>query len=163
MEYIKDAIPYIIILVVVLLIRTFIITPVKVNGESMYDTLDGNEIMILNKLESIKRYDIIVADLVVNGKREDSLIKRIYGLPGETIQCEHGMLYINGKKIEDHYGYGTTNDFEPVKLKSDEYFILGDNRSISLDSRIFGPVNKKSIKGVTSFVIWPINKFGNIE
>ena len=62
MEYIKDAIPYIIILVVVLLIRTFIITPVKVNGESMYDTLDGNEIMILNKLESIKRYDIIVAD-----------------------------------------------------------------------------------------------------
>ena len=92
MKFIKEIIPYVIILVVVILIRSFIVTPIKVNGMSMYDTLNGNEIMLLWKQKTVERYDIVVADLIVDGKKEDTLIKRVYGLPGETIKCEDGIL-----------------------------------------------------------------------
>ena len=163
MKYLKEAMPYIVILIVVVLIRTFVVTPIKVNGQSMYDTLNGSEIMILWRSKDIKRYDIVVADLVENGKKTDTLIKRIYGLPGETISCEDGTIFINGKKIDDSYAYGKTTDFEAVTLGSDEYFLLGDNREISLDSRIFGPINKKHIDGKTDFVIWPFKKLGKVE
>ena len=103
MKYLKEAMPYIIILMVVILIRTFIVTPIKVNGESMYDTLNGSEIMILWRTKDIQRYDLVVADLIENGRKTDTLIKRVYGLPGETISCEDGIIYINDKKIEDSY------------------------------------------------------------
>lgn len=162
MKYLKEAMPYIIILMVVILIRTFIVTPIKVNGQSMYDTLNGSEIMILWRTKDIQRYDIVVADLIENGKKTDTLIKRVYGLPGETISCEDGVIYINGKKIDDSYAYGKTNDFGSITLGSDEYFLLGDNRGVSLDSRIFGPINKKHIDGKTDFIIWPFKKFGKV-
>ena len=163
MKYLKEAMPYIIILIVVILIRTFIVTPIKVNGQSMYNTLSGNEIMILWRTKDIKRYDIVVADLMEEGKKTDTLIKRVYGLPGETISCEDGIIYVNGKKIDDSYAYGKTNDFETVTLGSDEYFLLGDNREVSLDSRIFGPISKKYIDGKTDFIIWPFTKFGQVK
>lgn len=163
MKIVKDLIPYVVILVVVILIRSFIATPIKVNGMSMYDTLDGNEIMILWKLGDVSRYDMVVADLIVDGKKDDTLIKRVYGLPGEKIKCENGNIYINDKKIEDDYAYGKTNDFEEIVLQDDEFFLLGDNREISLDSRIFGAVHKKDIEGKTSFVIWPFKEFGNVN
>ena len=162
MKYLKEAMPYIIILMVVILIRTFIVTPIKVNGESMYDTLNGSEIMILWRTKDIQRYDIVVADLIENGRKTDTLIKRVYGLPGETISCEDGIIYINDNKIEDSYAYGKTNDFKAITLGSDEYFLLGDNRGVSLDSRIFGPINKKHIDGKTDFIIWPFKKFGKV-
>ena len=162
MKYLKEAMPYIIILIVVILIRTFIVTPIKVNGQSMYDTLNGSEIMILWRTKDIQRYDIVVADLIENGKKTDTLIKRVYGLPGETISCEDGVIYINGKKIDDSYAYGKTDDFGSITLGSDEYFLLGDNRGVSLDSRIFGPINKKHIDGKTDFIIWPFKKFGKV-
>lgn len=162
MKYLKEAMPYIIILMVVILIRTFIVTPIKVNGQSMYDTLNGSEIMILWRTKDIQRYDIVVADLIENGKKTDTLIKRVYGLPGETISCEDGVIYINGKKIDDSYAYGKTDDFGSITLGSDEYFLLGDNRGVSLDSRIFGPINKKHIDGKTDFIIWPFKKFGKV-
>lgn len=162
MKYLKEAMPYIIILMVVILIRTFIVTPIKVNGQSMYDTLNGSEIMILWRTKDIQRYDIVVADLIENGKKTDTLIKRVYGLPGETISCEDGVIYINGKKIDDSYAYGKTNDFGSITLGSDEYFLLGDNRGVSLDSRIFGPISKKHIDGKTDFIIWPFKKFGKV-
>lgn len=162
MKYLKEAMPYIIILIVVILIRTFIVTPIKVNGESMYDTLNGSEIMILWRTKDIQRYDIVVADLIENGRKTDTLIKRVYGLPGETISCEDGIIYINDKKIEDSYAYGKTPNFEAVTLGSDEYFLLGDNREKSYDSHIFGPINKKHIDGKTDFIIWPFKKFGKV-
>jgi len=79
MKWLKELLPYVVILIVVVLIRSFIVTPIKVHGESMYDTLEGNEIMILNKLDDIDRYDIVVANLMSDGKKLDTLIKRIYG------------------------------------------------------------------------------------
>ena len=139
MKFIKEIFPYIVILLVVILIRSFLVTPIKVNGQSMYDTLTGDEIMLLFKVGDINRYDMVVADLIVDGKKDDTLIKRVYGLPGETIKCENGVIYINDRKIDDPYATNETSDFEAVTLGSDEYFLLGDNRSISLDSRIIGP------------------------
>ena len=162
-NWFKELLPYIIILIVVVLVRSFLVTPVRVSGESMVDTLDGGEIMILNKLGEIKRYSMVVADIVVDEKRDDTVIKRVYGLPNEKIKCENGIIYINDKKIEDSYAYGTTFDFDEVKLGNDEYFLLGDNRIVSLDSRYVGPVKKSDIEGTTSFIIWPFKKFGKVE
>lgn len=160
MKIIKSLLPYIIIVIVVILVRTFIATPVKVNGSSMYPTLKGNEIMLLNKLGHIDRFDIVV--LKIDG-REDNLIKRIIGLPGETVEIKDNDIYINDKKIEDKYGYGETYNIDKVTLKKDEYFILGDNRIISLDSRVFGTINKKEIKGTTNFIMYPFKSFGKVK
>lgn len=155
---IKELMPYIIILILIALVRTFIATPIKVNGNSMYQTLNGKEYMILNKLGKIERYDIVVVDT-----EDDELIKRVYGLPGEKIAIEEGNIYVNDKKIEDKYAYGNTSSYEAITLGEDEYFVLGDNRVVSLDSRIIGPVKEKNIKGTTNFIIYPFNRFGTLE
>ena len=162
LKLLKEAMPYIIIIVVVLLLRAYVVTPIRVNGLSMYDTLEGDEIMILWKLGEIERYDIVVADVKVSGS-DDVVIKRVYGLPGETISCEDGKIYINGSLIEDEYGYRETSDFGPVTLGENEYFLLGDNREISLDSRVFGKVTRDEIEGTTNFILLPFKKFGNVS
>jgi len=159
MKFIKELIPYIIIVIVVILIRSFIVTPVKVNGASMYPTLDGGEIMILNKLGKIDRYDIVVLRV----ENDDNVIKRVIGMPGETIKIRNNIIYINDKKIEDKFGYGKTYNVDKITLKDDEYFVLGDNRAISLDSRVFGPVKKNNISGTTNLVIFPLNKIGIVK
>ncbi len=157
-DKIKELIPYVVIIIGVVLLRTFIVTPIKVNGSSMYDTLKGNEICILNKLAKIDRYDIIVTNY--DGER---LIKRVIAMPGETIEVEDGYVYINDKKIKDEYGYGITDDFEKVVLNNDEYFVMGDNRKISKDSRIIGPIKEENISGTTNFILYPFTKIGKID
>ena len=160
MKLLRSLVPYIIIIVVVVFIRTFIITPVKVNGTSMYPTLEGNEIMLLNKLADIDRFDIVVLQL----EGEDSnLIKRIIGLPGETVEISENQIYIDGELLDDPYGYGITYNIDPVTLGEDEYFILGDNRIISLDSRSFGKIHRSEIKGATNFIMYPFGKIGKVE
>lgn len=154
----KELFPYILILVAIALIRAFVATPIKVNGNSMYDTLNGKEFMILNKLGKIDRYDIVVVDT-----KEEELIKRVYGMPGEKIAIENGNIYINDKKIEDKYAYGNTSSYDAITLKDDEYFVLGDNRVVSLDSRMIGPVKKKNIRGTTNFILYPFSRFGTLE
>lgn len=160
MKFVKSLLPYVIIIIVVVLIRSFIVTPVRVNGASMYPTLNGGEIMLLNKLGKIDRYDIVVLKLQ-NG--EDNLIKRIIGMPGETVEIRDNDIYINDKKIDDKYGFGVTYNIDKVELQEDEYFILGDNRKISLDSRVFGKIHKNEIKGTTNFVIYPFKSFGKVK
>lgn len=161
MKYVKEAVPYLIILLVVVLIRTFIITPVRVNGPSMNPTLEDKEIMILKKYDhDFKRYDIVVVDDSVEG---DNLIKRIIGLPGEKVKCRNGEIYIDGSKIDDPYAYGETEDFLEISLKDDEYFVMGDNREVSLDSRSFGAVFKNELKGTTNLVIYPFKNFGKVK
>ncbi|MDD4188258.1 MAG: signal peptidase I [Bacilli bacterium] len=157
-----DYLPYIIIILVVVILRTFIATPVRVNGTSMDPTLHNGETMILNKLgmktKGINRWDIVVIDT------EDShLIKRVIALPGETIYYNDYKLYINGKALEDNYSLSKTEDFEFVKLNKDEYFVMGDNRSISKDSRTIGSVNKKEIIGKTNIILFPIDRAGIIK
>ena len=160
MKLLKSLIPYIIIIVIVVFVRTFIITPVKVNGTSMYPTLEGNEIMLLNKLGTIDRFDIVV--LKLDGEN-NNLIKRVIGLPGEKVEIKDNEIYINDELLEDPYGYGVTYNIDPVTLDDDEYFILGDNRIVSLDSTVFGKINRSEIKGTTNFIMYPFSKIGKVE
>ncbi len=158
MKIIRDITPYVIILFVVILIRTFIVTPIKVNGSSMYNTLDGKEIMLLWKLGNLERYDIVVAKTP-----DDTLIKRLYAFPGETIECKNGKIFINDQEIIDSYAFGETADFPKITLKENEYFLMGDNRLVSLDSRRIGPIKKEQIEGTTNFIIFPFSKFGTVK
>ena len=151
MKVIKEVIPYIVIVVVVVLIRTFIITPVRVDGDSMKNTLKNGDILLLYKLSSINRFDIIVLD---EEKDNEKIIKRVIGLPGETVAIKKGKIYINDKVIDDEYAYGETDD---------EYFILGDNRLISKDSRYFGPIKDNEIKGKIVFRLFPFTKIGTVQ
>ena len=103
MRIIKELIPYVFIIVIVVLIRTFIVTPVIVSGSSMDPTLNNGNILILNKLaKTYNRDDIVVIDVKVNGKRE-RIVKRIIGLPGETVKYDNNILYINGKRTNDDF------------------------------------------------------------
>lgn len=158
LKVIKELIPYVIILVIVVLIRTYLFTPIMVSGSSMNPTLDGGEIMILSKVSKVDRFDIVVVDI----KTED-IIKRVIALPGETISCENGIIYVNGKKQEESYSKGVTGDFSKVTLSDDEYFVLGDNREDSLDSEELGPMKAEQIKGTAKLVLFPFSKIGNVE
>ena len=158
-RFVKELIPYVIILVVVILIRSYIITPVMVSGTSMSPTLKGREVMILNKMDKkFTRFEIVVVKT-----DHDDIIKRVIGLPGETISCENNTVYINGRKLEDEFGSGYTSDFKKVKLGKNEYFVMGDNRENSLDSRYYGPFKKSEIKGSTKLVIFPFSRMGNVK
>lgn len=161
MKFIRELIPYLIIILVVLILRTFVVTPIIVSGESMVPTLDGGELMILKKYDtSYERFDIVVVNKNVEG---DNLIKRVIGLPGETIRYRNGNLYINDEIIEDTYAYGETGNFREITLGNDEYFLMGDNREISLDSRSLGIIKNKEIEGTVGIVLYPFNKLGSVK
>lgn len=152
MKFIKEIIPYIVILITVLLIRTFIVTPVVVNGDSMVPTLKNKELLLLKKYDkNIERFDIIVFDY-----NNSKLIKRVIGLPGETVEYKDGNLYINGEIVIDNFS-NITADFKYIgTIEEDTYFVLGDNRNNSVDSRMIGLVTKDMILGSTDFSLWPI-------
>ena len=159
-EKYKEILSYIIIIVVVLLIKHYVITPIKVNGNSMNNTLKNKDIMILDKIsyrfQEIERFDIVVIK-----KGNDYLIKRVIGMPGETLEYKNNKLYINGKNIDEKFIHEKTNDFiMEDKIPDDCYFVVGDNRPVSNDSRYIGVINKKDILGKTSLVIFPFSRFG---
>ena len=161
MRFIKETIPYLVIVLVVISIRTFIVTPVVVQGESMKETLNGGEVMLLKKYDlSYERFDVVVINKNVEG---DNLIKRVIGLPGEKIRYKNGILYINDEVVEDKYAYGETSNFQEVELGKDEYFVMGDNRAVSLDSRILGVIKHNEIEGTADFVLFPFNKLGHLK
>ena len=161
-KIIKQLIPYIVIIIVVVLIRSFVVTPVIVVGDSMKPTLNEGQILILNKLDyrfnEIERYDIVVIKV---GKSE--IIKRVIGLPGETIEYRNNILYIDGHEETSEYNFDT-EDFTLKsicncdKIPEDKYLVLGNNRQVSSDSRIIGLIDKKDIQGTTQISIWPIKK-----
>jgi len=171
----KEILPYVIILIIVVLIRTFIITPITVVGDSMIPTLHDNELLLLSKI-SYKVHDIERFDIVVI-KEDDFIIKRVIGLPGEDVSYLNGTLFINGKSLEDTYAYGKTDDFTlsdicfagenkeninfscPInKIPEGYYLVLGDNRRISKDSRSVGLIKEDEIQGKAVFRFWPISK-----
>lgn len=166
-QKIKELIPYIIIVAVVILIRTFLCTPVEVIGSSMENNLFDGQILILNKIgyniNGIKRFDIIVI------KTDEKIIKRVIGLPGEYVSYKNNKLYINEKEVQDNYSDDETKDFtlEDIcdcdKIPEGYYLVLGDNRDISKDSRYIGLIPENEILGKTSFRIWPLTKFGKID
>ena len=157
MKKLKELMPYIIIVVVVLLVRSFIVTPGLVNGSSMEPTLHNNELVLINKIglnKGIDRYDIVVV------KYENStIIKRVIGLPYETVEYINDTLYIDGEIVNTKVDFEYTKDFKLTAGKN-EYIVLGDNRNISKDSRIIGPVKESDIIGKVDLVLFPFTKLG---
>lgn len=118
-----------------------------VSGESMNPTLHDGQFLLAEKhIDNLERYDIIIANV---GK---PIIKRIIGLPGETVEYKDNILYINGQPTEDKYGSGYTHDFK-VELANNEYYCLGDNRENSMDSRYYGPFTKDESNTIISKIL----------
>lgn len=159
-KWIKELVPYIVIIIVVLLFKQFIATTVIVHGPSMENTLHNKDIMILDKIgmkiKGIKRFDIVVIDIGT-----EKIIKRVIGLPGETVSYKDNKLYIDGELVEENYSDKYTADIEDQVLGRDQYYVLGDNRTNSLDSRVIGPVSKDKIIGHAKFIIFPFTRFGS--
>ena len=162
------------LLVIVLLtwvIVTFVGQRTKVDGHSMEPTLSDGDNLIVDKLSyrfrDPERYDIIV--FPYQHAENTYYIKRIIGLPGETVQVIDGYMYINGKKLDEHYGAEVMEDpgiaAEPIKLGDDEYFVLGDNRYHSSDSRVasVGVLTRDMLIGRAWVRIYPFNKIGVIK
>ncbi len=165
MKLLREFISYIIIIIVVILIRSFIVSPAQVIGASMEPTLKNKEIILLDKFtyhtRTIQRFDIVIVKMADN----KALIKRVIGLPGEKLVYLNNNLYINDKLIkEPNIIKGPTNDFILDKeIPDNKYFIVGDNRNNTIDSRIFGVVDCKDILGTTNFIIYPFSKFGKVK
>jgi len=160
-NFIKELIPYVIIIVVVVLIRMFIVTPVQVDGNSMYPTLKDNEILLLKKYDQkYKRFDIVVLNY-----NNSKLIKRIIGLPGEHIEYKDNKLYVNGKYVKERFKRNTeTSDFEiDKKIPEGYYFVMGDNRDNSTDSRMIGFISKNDLEGVSDIALFPFDRFGSVK
>lgn len=164
---IREAIPYLIIVLVVVLVRTFLATPVRVNGESMSPYLKENDILLLNKLDkSYDRFDIVV--IGINGTK---IIKRIIGLPRETVAYRNCKLYINDEEVDDFVKDCTTRDFslselyDYLMIPDDYYFVMGDNRDNSSDSRDYrvGLIHKSQIEGTVSLRLFPFDKIGKLK
>lgn len=172
--------------IVILLFVNFVAHPVRVDGRSMYPTLKDGEFGFTNVggvlLNGVERGDIVVVTMEEEGQKTH-WVKRVIGLPGDTVSCVNDVVYINGKVLDetkyidpdyrqslvDKFGYfnkvpnaNNTNveDFEEVKLGEDEYFVMGDNRPYSKDSRYVGPVKKSQIFAKKMLVLLPISDIG---
>lgn len=166
---IKEVSSYLLIILSVILIRIFIFDPVRVDGPSMDTTLTNGQILILNKFvykkSDIKRYDIVVIKM-----DDKKIIKRVIGLPNETIEIKDNKVYANGEELDNSFASTKTDDFDMsdiglIKVPGDSYFVLGDNREVSLDSRYpeVGTIKKERILGKAIFRIWPFKKFGKVK
>ena len=171
-EFLSDTIKYIIFIVVILVIAVYVVGLQQIVGPSMTPTLRYGDIVILDKLSyrfsEIKRDDI-VALYYADTK---FLVKRVVGLPGETVEFKDNKLYINGKYYEEKYLGDdiVTDNFSLEELNyttipDDMYLVLGDNRGDSMDSRDsdVGLIPKKDIYGKVRFKIWPINEFKYVK
>lgn len=149
----------------------FLGRPFTVSGASMYPTLHNGDRMVLSKVGDIHRFDVVIL------KAPDEnveYIKRVIGMPGDTIEMKSGVLYINGKKVDQPFINTETlakqtvfiDDFTlesltgESKVPEGKYFVLGDNRGVSKDSRMIGFIDRSAIEGKAVFTIWPFGRIG---
>jgi signal peptidase I len=167
-------------LVIALLIKTFLFQAFYIPSESMRPTLNVGDRVLVNKM-SYRVHDVNRGDIVVfetppnakdaNGKIKD-LVKRVVALPGETLETRDGVVFINGRQLEEPYlrngvktcapnpNPGTCANLGPFTVPSDDVFVMGDNRMASKDSRSFGPIDDDSIVGRVFVRIWPVTDLG---
>lgn len=171
----KELLSWVIYLLIVVavsfLIVTFVGQRTKVQGRSMETTLSDGDNLIVDKISyrfrDPKRFEIIV--FPYQYQENTYYIKRIIGLPGETIQIKDGYIYINGELLEEHYGAEVMEQSgiaaDPIELGEDEYFVLGDNRNHSADSRdpSVGVLKRDQLMGRAFVRIWPLERAGFIS
>jgi signal peptidase I len=153
-------------LVAAFLVKSFLFQPFYIPSSSMEPTLDINDRVLINKL-SYKLHDVNRGDIVVferppesfQGSAIKDLIKRVIALPGETVEGKDGAVWVNGKRQPETYlpKGSVTTDFAPVTLGKDKYFVMGDNRPVSNDSRVFGPIDEDLIEGRAFLRFWPLS------
>lgn len=147
-------------LAVFLFIYVFLVQPHRVKGDSMLPNFSSGELLLTEKV-SYRFGDPARGDVIVfraPGQANVDFIKRVIGLSGETVKIEDGNISINGKKLSEPYETQSTGGNIEVTLLENQYLVLGDNRGFSSDSRSFGPIDKKSIRGRAWLVYWPILK-----
>jgi signal peptidase I len=161
-------------LVVALVIRTFLLQAFWIPTASMEETLQEGDRVLVNKLSydlhDVNRGDIIVFERPPNGSDghpEDDikdLIKRVVALPGETIEARDGVVYIDGRLLDEPYLADDmpTNELPPTEVPEGHVFVMGDNRTNSSDSRVFGPIDEDLIVGRAWLRIWPLGDFGGL-
>ncbi|WP_238942734.1 signal peptidase I [Planococcus beigongshangi] len=157
--------------IVILASRQFIYEPVEVHGKSMLPTFEENDRIILMKISKIERFDMIVFEV----NNEKNYLKRVIGIPGDVVKMEDDRLYINGVETEEPYleenrmaaeqmGYQLlTADFPAVTVPTGYYFVLGDNRLNSVDSRILGFIKKDRVMGEVKFRLSPLEHIGPVK
>jgi signal peptidase I len=151
-----------------ILIITFLYQPVRVEGTSMLPRLEDHDRLFINKfvyhIESIQRGDVVVFHYPRDP--EKSYIKRVIGLPGDRIWIDRGSVWVNGVPLGENYvpeRYRDSRSMAEMVVPDDTYFMMGDHRSISSDSREFGPVERDLIYGKAVFVYWPARDVGVVH
>jgi signal peptidase I len=146
----------------------FLYQPVKVEGTSMMPVLDDQERVFINKfiyrLEPISRGDIVVFHYPRDTSK--SYIKRVIGVAGDRVRIEDGQVYVNDVPLNESYvpsEYLDWRSYPEVRVPANSYFVLGDHRNLSNDSRDFGPVDNRFISGKAVFVYWPMNRLGKLH
>lgn len=156
--------------VIAIVIILFLYQPVKVEGTSMMPSLVDQERIFINKF--VYRFglgEIARGDLVVFYFPQDpskSYIKRVIGLPGDTVAVEDGVVFVNGKRLREDYvpqQYRDRQSYPLIQVPPDHYYVLGDHRTSSNDSRAWGPVHRQYIYGKAVFVYWPLDKMGLVR
>ena len=167
LSWVRD-LAFSVLLAVILIV--FIYQPVKVEGTSMMPALTDQERIFINKFTyrfgsgNIERDDLVVFWFPLD--RTKSYIKRIIGLPGDTVQIDNGTVYVNGIRLDEPYvpeEYRDRQSSAALSVPPDNYFVLGDHRSSSNDSRAWGTVERKYIYGKAVFVYWPLDKMGRLK
>ena len=167
LSWLRDLMLSVVLAVLVIL---FVYQPVKVEGTSMMPSLEDQERIFINKflyrfgVGEIRRGDMVV--FWYPGDPSKSYIKRIIGLPGDRIEIDNGAVAVNGRQLEEDYvpaAYRDTQSVPPTVVPADHYYVLGDHRSSSNDSRAWGPVHRRHIYGKAVFVYWPLEKMGLIR
>lgn len=152
--------------VIALAVRGLLFEPIRVDGDSMKNTLLDNEVLLVTKPEYIfgdpQRFDVVICHYP--GRGDTNFVKRVVGLPGDTVAVQDGFLYVNGEKYEEPYiTHRPDYILAPYTVPEGMYFVLGDNRSNSNDSHLVGPIERDMIVGHVRSVLWPLDKWRTIE
>lgn len=158
-------------LLAVLIIRSFLFTIIRVDGTSMTDTLQNNDRLFVTvldmKLHGPDRFDVVITHYDDTRKE---YVKRVIGLPGDTLEVKSGVLYVNGEAYDEPFlsperivNYSLPQyDFGPIEVPEGSYFVMGDNRDNSRDSRRVGFLSEDKIVGKVRYIIWPLNRIGSV-
>lgn len=164
-RWIRDVV---VAVLVAFIIVVFFYQPVKVEGTSMLPELVDQERLFVNKfvyrVEEIQRHDIVVFRYPPDPER--SYIKRVIGIPGDVVEIRNGVLFLNGNRLDESYvppEYFDAASFGPVEVGPESYFVMGDHRSQSNDSRMWGLVPKSNIYGKAVFRYWPVSRMGSLN